>query len=100
MKEKSLYWPVVGVKGEELALLGRLILSFVRQITHAVETPGVFQLVFTPCCGEDLGFLVAEVVGQFLCYAFGREESAVGVEGDDHLFLWIWRRHVCGIYHL
>jgi hypothetical protein len=93
MKEKSRYWPV----GWEdvLVLLRRYFSSELVLLAHAVQTPGVFQLVFTPCCGEGFCFLLAEVVGEFLRYAFGGEKSAVGVEGDDHFLFWVWWRHVC-----
>ena len=57
-------------------------------------------MVFAPCYGEGFCFFVAEVVGEFLRYAFGGEESAVGVEGDHHLLFWVWGRHVCGVITL
>jgi hypothetical protein len=93
MKEKSRYWPVGG--GRCVSFAQTVLSSELVLLTHAVQTPGVFQLVFTPCCGEGFCFLLAEVVGEFLRYAFGGEKSAVGVEGDDHFLFRVWWRHVC-----
>jgi hypothetical protein len=47
----------------EMGLLMSCYFLWVDLLTHAVQTPGVFQLVFTPCHGESFCFLVAEVVG-------------------------------------
>lgn len=53
---------------------------------HAVEAPGVLELVLAPGGRDGLGSVRAEVGGEGLCDGFRGEERTVEVEGDDDLF--------------
>ena len=66
-------------------------MRFFSRRTHAVETPGVFELVFAPCLSEDIGFLFAEMAGEFVCDGLCGEKSAIGIECYDLFLLWVGR---------
>jgi hypothetical protein len=54
-------------KGKAVSFTSAVCSSSVRYIsTHAIETPGVLELVFSPCLCEDLCFLLAKVAGELL----------------------------------
>lgn len=54
-----------------------------RARTHAVQAPGVLELVLPPCCCDCLCLLLPEMGRELLGYGFGAEEGAIGVESND-----------------
>lgn len=61
--------------------MSRLLMP-VGLYTHAVQAPGVLQLVAAPETRDGLG-LCGEVRLEFLGYGLGGEQSPVQVECDD-----------------
>jgi hypothetical protein len=50
-------------------------------LTHAIESPCVFQLILSPCCCDRISDLLPEVTSQLFRYGRSREERSVKIEG-------------------
>lgn len=58
-----------------------------ESVTHAIQAPGVFQLISAPGSSEPRGLLFAEVCSKLLRNGFCRQEGAIEVESYDYLLL-------------
>lgn len=63
-------------------------------LTHAVQPPCVFELVFAPRCGDNVRLLFAKVVGELFGYGLCRKQRAVRIKRDYDLVV-CFRRHLC-----